>query len=163
MVADPKKRITELNNDIHKKKGKISALILETGIILIVVILFGAAVGLIVGELAKAVAIAIGSGVLLSVNPIIKINNLSEEINIDEREKITLNNRIRNEKNRQTTEIKKEDTKQEEYKNEKDYISDEDMDRMINLLKKSSYEFKHNQNEVRNTESLSEDEPKKHR
>ena len=144
MHSNPQGRVSFLEKSITKKKDKINNWLLIIGSIFIATILMGTGVGLVFGSIVKGIALGVAGGAVLSINPVIKINDLASEIDIDKREIATLNYQIKKEKNqvanisnKQTSAISHEEGKQS------DFISDDDMDKMIDLFKKPEYRFKY--------------------
>ena len=141
-------RIIETKKAINEKKDKISKLVFSIGIVMILATLLGVGVGLIMGKLAKALAVSLATGMLISIDPIIKINNIAEDIKVDERVLMTLNRKNNHNNdhvaNISNTKEKEESIASSNTKN-KD-LTDEDIDKMTEIFKNKTYNFNHNNN-----------------
>lgn len=141
-------RIIETKKAINEKKDKISKLVFSIGMVMILSTLFGVGVGLIMGKLAKVVAVSLATGMLVSIDPIIKINNIAEDIKVDERVLITLN-RKNNYHNNNVTNLsyaKEKDDSIVSNNTKNKELTDDDIDKMTEIFKKKTYNFNHNNN-----------------
>ena len=85
---------------------------------------------------------------LISIDPIIKINNIAEDIKVDERVLMTLN-RKNNHNNDHVANISNTKEKEESIvsNNTKNKdLTDEDIDKMTEIFKKKTYNFNHDNN-----------------
>lgn len=147
-MDNTQERIVKTKKEINKKKSRISTLIFTIGIVMILSTLLGVGVGLIMGKLAKVVAVSLATGMLISIDPIIKINNIAEDIKVDERVLITLN-RKNNYHNNNVTNLsyaKEKDDSIVSNNTKNKELTDEDIDKMTEIFKKKTYNFNHNNN-----------------
>ena len=147
-MDNTQERIVRTKKEINKKKSRISTLIFTIGIVMILSTLLGVGVGLIMGKLAKVVAVSLATGMLISIDPIIKINNIAEDIKVDERVLMTLN-RKNNHNNDHVANISNTKEKEESIvsNNTKNKdLTDEDIDKMTEIFKKKTYNFNHDNN-----------------
>ena len=144
MNASPNERIERINESIDRKKDGIKFWIGVIGAIFVGTLLAGAGLGLITDKMIKCIALGIGSGALLSVTPVMKISDLVSAIDVDKRVIETLNHKKKKTDGTSNAEVKGETvTKEVEDIKQPDLISNDDLDKMIDLFKKPDYGFKH--------------------
>ena len=143
-------RIVKTKKAINRKKGQISSLIFLIGVVMILSVLLGMGVGLILGKLVKTLAVSLASGLLISIDPIIRISNIAQDIKVDERVLTTLN--IKNSGNHGVTNNKTLDRDQSvnlgNTNTRKKDLTDEDLDKMTQIFAKKTYSFSHSNTDV---------------